>query len=81
MIWQNDQSGWQGPRQYAAFDGADQGTDITCLTPAAWDGSGVEVSSSYDMSRCYFQVGGAGQVREVLFDGSDWKDLGYLPIE
>ncbi|KAK8084122.1 hypothetical protein PG996_002903 [Apiospora saccharicola] len=81
MIWQNDQSGWQGPKQYAAFDGADDGTDITCLTPAAWDGSGVEVSSSYDTSRCYFQAGGAGQVREVQFDGTDWKDLGYLPIE
>ncbi|KAK8097474.1 hypothetical protein PG984_016613 [Apiospora sp. TS-2023a] len=81
IIWQNDQSGWQGPRQYAAFQGADQGTDLACLTPAAWDGSGVEVSSSYDMSRCYFQAGGAGQVREVQFDGTDWKDLGYLPIE
>ena len=81
MVWQNDQSGWQGPRHYAAFDGAEAGTDLACLTPAAWDGSGVALAGAYDMSRCYFQAGGAGRVREVQFDGSDWTDRGYLPIE
>ncbi|KAK7923607.1 hypothetical protein PG985_007678 [Apiospora marii] len=81
MLWQNDKSGWQGRRHYAAFAGAEAGTDIACLTPGAWDGSGVGIAGAYDMSRCYFQAGGAGQVREVRFDGADWKDLGYLPID
>ncbi|KAK6863522.1 hypothetical protein PG995_000050 [Apiospora arundinis] len=81
MLWQDDNSGWQGPRTFPeAFDGADAGTDITCLTPASWDATNVRIQSSYDMSRCYFQAGG-GRVREVQFDGSNWKNLGYLPID
>ncbi|KAK8126926.1 uncharacterized protein PG998_002685 [Apiospora kogelbergensis] len=81
MLWQDDNAGWQGPRTFpGAFDGADAGTDLTCLTPAAWDGTGVRIESTYDMARCYFQAGN-GRVREVQFDGSNWKDLGYLPID
>ncbi|KAK8054824.1 hypothetical protein PG993_000051 [Apiospora rasikravindrae] len=83
MIWQDDEkSGWKGPVQYPeAFGGADPGTDIACLTPAAWaGGDSAQISSAYDMSRCYFQAGG-GRVREVQFDGSTWKNKGYLPID
>lgn len=76
--WQDDASGWKGPKTYDAFSGADNGTDITCVTMAAWDGAGVELSSSQDMNRCYFQVN--NQVREVYYDGSNWSDEGYLPI-
>ncbi|KAK8087580.1 hypothetical protein PG997_002541, partial [Apiospora hydei] len=41
MVWQDDEnSGWKGPVQYPeAFGGADAGTDIACVTPAAWAGS------------------------------------------
>jgi hypothetical protein len=78
VVWESDASGWQGPSTYSAFDGADNGTDIACLTAAAWDGSGVELSTDQDMNRCYFQVG--GQVREVYYDGSNWNVEGYLPI-
>ncbi|KAK8036560.1 hypothetical protein PG991_001697 [Apiospora marii] len=65
MLWQDDEaSGWKGPSQYpAAFGGADPGTDLTCLTPAAWAGTDVEVTGAYDMSRCYFQAGGGGCAR------------------
>ena len=82
MLWQDDEnSGWKGPRQYPdAFGGADPGTDVTCLTPAAWASTGVGLAGAYDMSRCYFQAGG-GRVREVRFDGGTWRNLGYLPID
>ncbi|KAK8097477.1 hypothetical protein PG984_016616 [Apiospora sp. TS-2023a] len=83
MLWQDDEnSGWKGPSQYPkAFGGADEGTDIACLTPATWKATNVELTSAYDMSRCYFQAGGVGRVREVRFDGSEWRNLGYLPID
>ncbi|KAK8084125.1 hypothetical protein PG996_002906 [Apiospora saccharicola] len=83
MLWQDDEnSGWKGPSQYPkAFGGADEGTDIACLTPATWKAANVdELTGAYDMSRCYFQAGG-GRVREVRFDGSEWRNLGYLPID
>ncbi|KAK9420617.1 hypothetical protein SUNI508_06357 [Seiridium unicorne] len=78
VVWQDDTSGWKGPSTYDAFDNADNGTDITCLTAAAWDASGHEVTSNQNMNRCYFQVG--NKVREVYYDGSNWNDEGYLPI-
>ncbi|ETS73886.1 hypothetical protein PFICI_14832 [Pestalotiopsis fici W106-1] len=78
VMWQDDESGWKGPSTYDAFNGADMGTDITCVTAAAWDGSGIEVTSNENLSRCYFQV--SNQLREVSYDGTDWTDKGYLPI-
>jgi hypothetical protein len=78
VVWQDDTTGWKGPSTYDAFDGADNGTDITCLTPAAWNAANVTVTSNQNMNRCYFQV--QNQVREVYFDGSNWNDEGYLPI-
>lgn len=78
VIWQDDSSGWQGPKTYSALAGADKGTDIACLNQAAWDQVNVKLSTATDMNRCYFQSG--GKVKEVLFNGKAWKDLGYLPI-
>ncbi|EOO00285.1 hypothetical protein UCRPA7_4200 [Phaeoacremonium minimum UCRPA7] len=79
VIWQNDtSSGWQGPKTYDALAGADNGTDITCVTQTAWDEQGVNISSTTDMNRCYFQS--EGKVKEVRFDGLNWLDLGFLPI-
>lgn len=78
VVWQNDSSGWQGPETYPALSGADKGTDIVCVTQAAWDDANVAISSATDMNRCYFQS--EYKVKEVLFDGKDWKDLGFLPI-
>lgn len=78
VVWQDDTAGWKGPSYYDAFAGADNGTDITCLTAAAWDAAGVEVTTNQNMNRCYFQVG--NKVREVYYDGSNWNNQGYLPI-
>lgn len=78
MVWQDDNTSWKGPQTWDAFNGADAGTDITCVTAAAWDAKDVEITSNDNLSRCYFQV--SNQVREVSYDGSDWTDLGYLPI-
>ncbi|KAK6859690.1 hypothetical protein PG995_003326 [Apiospora arundinis] len=72
--WLADSKGWQGPKRYAAFDAAANGTDLTCLTPAD------RLTADPGMSRCYFQADG-GAVHEVQFDGGDWKDLGPLPID
>lgn len=79
MVWQNSASDWQGPKTFNAFQGADKGTDIACITAAAWNSSDVHITSSYDVSRCYFQV--KGQVRETHWNGNDWNDLGFLPIK
>lgn len=76
--WQSDTSGWMGPQTYPALADADMGTDITCLTQPAWDETKVTLSSATDMNRCYFQSG--GKVKEVRFDGGDWKDLGFIPM-
>ncbi|KAF2998099.1 hypothetical protein E8E14_004578 [Neopestalotiopsis sp. 37M] len=78
VMWQDDDSGWKGPSTYDAFNDADAGTDITCVTAAAWDAVNVEITTNNNLSRCFFQVG--NQVREVSYDGTDWSDLGYLPI-
>lgn len=79
MVWQNNTSDWQGPETFNAFKGADSGTDIACITAAAWNASGVAITSATDVSRCYFQV--KGRVRETHWTGSDWEDLGFLPIK
>lgn len=79
MVWQNSASDWQGPKTFDAFQGADKGTDIACITAAAWNASDVHITSAYDVSRCYFQV--KGQVRETHWTGNDWNDLGLLPIK
>ncbi len=74
--WQTDETGWQGPKVYPALAGADKNTNIACLTPNAWPLSNLQ--AQFDMSRCYFQVG--GQVREVLYNGTDWVNLCNIPI-
>lgn len=79
MVWQNSASDWQGPKTFDAFQGADRGTDIACVTAAAWDGSNIHITSATDVSRCYFQV--KGQVREAHWNGTNWESLGFLPIE
>jgi len=79
VVWQNDASGWQGPQTFPALADADKGTDIACLIQATWDYTGIALSAATDMNRCYFQSD--GKVKEVWFDGKDWKDLGYLPLE
>jgi len=76
VSWQDDESGWKGPATFAALDGADNGTAITCLTPSAWPAS--QLQATWDMSRCYFQTNGS--LREVLYNGSNWIEIGNVPL-
>lgn len=80
MVWQDDETGdWKGPRTFPALDGADKGTDITCVTQAAVNGRNVWLKTISSINRCYFQSQGA--VKEVMYDGKDWQNLGFVPIE
>ena len=78
-VWQDDEADWKGPTTYPAFAGADNGTDIACLTAAAWDSSGVGITAATDLARCFFQVG--NRVREVHWTGDDWESKGFVPID
>ncbi|KAI1388184.1 uncharacterized protein F4822DRAFT_443340 [Hypoxylon trugodes] len=71
----NDGSTWNSST--VALGGADAGTDIACLTESLWGGDNV-LSSRYDMSRCYFLS--SGQIREVLYNGTGWEELGNIPL-
>ena len=74
--WQDDETGWKGPRTYPALGGADNGTSIACLTPNMWPITNLQ--PLWDMSRCYFQAGGF--LKEVYFNGWDWVALGNVPM-
>ena len=76
MSWQVDGGDWQGPQNFPALRGADKDTNIACLTPNSWPSSNL--LPQHDMSRCYFQSGGF--LKEVQYDGKDWKDLGNIPM-
>ncbi|KAK8050216.1 hypothetical protein PG994_011946 [Apiospora phragmitis] len=81
VVWQDDDAaGWKGPRTYDALGGAEPGTDITCATQGAWDQSGIDVSKEQNLNRCFFQEKGTGRLKEVWFDGKDWKKIGYVPL-
>jgi hypothetical protein len=81
MAWRDDESSWKTSRP-AALAGADAGTDIACLTmpESMMDGSGgvVLLEPASPETRCYFQRGGA--VREVRLNGTDWVELGTVPL-
>jgi hypothetical protein len=76
MSSQTDRSGWLGPETFPALNGGDRDSNIVCLTPNAWPATNLQ--PNFDMSRCYFQVG--GWLREVMYDGKDWKVLGLIPM-
>ncbi|ETS86498.1 hypothetical protein PFICI_00326 [Pestalotiopsis fici W106-1] len=80
VVWQ-DGDGWRGPQTYDALNDAEPGTDIECLTQGAWEGTGVQVSVEQDMNRCFFQEKGTGRLREVWFNGTDWRNEGYVPLD
>ncbi|KAK3324895.1 hypothetical protein B0H66DRAFT_511144 [Apodospora peruviana] len=81
QVWTDDSKTWQqsSPK---VLETADKGTDISCLTPAASNNTYAEplyVWPQSNLTRCYFQRGG-GWVAEVLLNGTDWVDLGNLPM-
>ncbi|KAM7220326.1 hypothetical protein V8F06_004292 [Rhypophila decipiens] len=80
VVWQDDViGGWKGPQTYPALGGADKDTDIACVTQQAWDHKGIWLKTVSPIKRCYFQSRGA--VKEVVFDGKGWQDLGFVPIK
>lgn len=70
--------------QPKALTSADNRTDIACLTmpmtqvDVDGDEFDLEEASSHT-SRCYFQRG--GYIREFALSGTDWIELGTIPME
>ncbi|KAF2178618.1 hypothetical protein K469DRAFT_675587 [Zopfia rhizophila CBS 207.26] len=77
MSWSDNDEGWKGPTKYPAFDGADNGTAIACLSGLTFPD--FPLSAGHELSRCYFQA--VGSVREVSFDGASWAIVGNVPID
>ncbi|OTA69247.1 hypothetical protein K449DRAFT_460794 [Hypoxylon sp. EC38] len=77
VVWQDDNT-WKGPVTYDALKGADLGTDITYLTPGAYDAANIGISREQDMNRCFFMSDGI--VKEVWFDGSEWNVANQLTL-
>lgn len=80
IAWQDGSAdGWKGPVTDPVFDGADNPTQLACVTAGSTGGDAtVPLQAKDDMNRCYFQVGGA--LKEVLYDGSEWTDLGFVKM-
>jgi hypothetical protein len=76
MKWTDDAASWKGPSTFPALQGADNGTDIACLTPSST--YGTPTVTNPNTSRCYFQAKGA--VREVVYQGGNWTIVGNVPI-
>lgn len=81
VVWQDDDTGWKGPQTHNVLTNAEMGTYISCLTQPAWDGTGVNVTTDQYMNRCFFQEKDTRRLKEVWFDGSEWKDVGYEPTD
>ncbi|KAF2489917.1 hypothetical protein BU16DRAFT_471572 [Lophium mytilinum] len=73
VVWNDDASSWKGPATFPAFNDADNGTSIACLTQASFF-TDTPLQPNSPLSRCYFQVKGA--LREVSLNGSDWEVVG-----
>jgi hypothetical protein len=75
MSWTDTDEGWKGPVTPAAFAGANNNTALACLTGLTYPG--FPLPEGNELSRCWFQAGLA--VREVWFDGDEWKAVGNVP--
>jgi hypothetical protein len=78
VVWQNG-TDWSGPQTFDALANPANGTDIACLTQAAW--GSAQVSREQNMNRCFFQERDTRRVKEVWYDGSNWQDDGYVPLD
>ncbi|KAF2806498.1 uncharacterized protein BDZ99DRAFT_422952 [Mytilinidion resinicola] len=77
VVWNDDASSWKGPATFPAFNDADNGTSIACLTQSAFF-TDTPLQSNSPLSRCYFQVKGA--LTEVRLNGSDWEIVGAVDV-
>ncbi|KAJ1327357.1 hypothetical protein MN608_06684 [Microdochium nivale] len=75
---------WSQSVTHAVFADAIADTDIACLTESLWTANAdavLTLSGETDMSRCFFFVSkGGGGIKEVLFDGTSWSEVGLVPI-
>lgn len=83
MVYLNNNSKWV-VSQPDALSIADNGTDIACLTMpmSQLDHDGKELDlekASSHANRCYFQRG--GYIREFALSGTDWIELGTIPMD
>ncbi|VUC28072.1 unnamed protein product [Clonostachys rosea] len=62
--------------------GADNGTDISCITTPAWEKDrtfdGLLLQAASDLTKCYFQKG--GKLMEVRLSGTNWVDPKELAL-
>jgi len=77
VVWNDVGTSWKGPATFPAFNDADNGTSIACLTQAAFF-TDTPLQSNNPLSRCYFQAKGA--LREVRLEGSDWEIVGDVNV-
>ncbi|KAL1850956.1 hypothetical protein Daus18300_012747 [Diaporthe australafricana] len=83
MVYLDNDTSWV-TKQPEALSSADNGTDIACLTmpmtQSDVDGDELDLeAASSHTSRCYFQRG--GYIREFALSGTDWIELGTIPME
>lgn len=81
MVWVDDDTSWKTAAP-AALEGADQASDIACLTmPTTFQDINfheLQLEQASSETRCYFQRGGI--VQEVVLSGTDWVDIGSVPM-
>ena len=81
MVYTEDSRTWN-TAQPGALANADNGTSIACLTMPTTERDinnlTLQLEQASGESRCYFQRD--GHVREVVLNGTDWADLGSVPM-
>lgn len=82
MAYLTDDAGWKTV-QPESLTNADNGTSIACLTMSTspYDANlqALDLEQASSESKCYFQRGGL--VREVVLSGTDWVEVGIVPME
>jgi hypothetical protein len=68
---------WEPPRTYSAFDGADKGSGVACLTPSGGGLDAENLQLGGNMTRCYFQVN--RMIQEVLLRDNNFVKVGVVP--
>jgi hypothetical protein len=76
MLWRNDtSSGWRGPETFSAFESADNGTSIGCVTMYSFLGQSMEKLS---VPGCFFMAG--GNITQVKMVNEDWEVVGIVGV-
>ena len=77
MMWRNDDSsGWRGPKTFPAFEGADNGTSLGCVTMFSY---GEWPMEKWSVPRCFFTAG--GNITQAKMVGEDWEVVGIVGVD